>query len=119
MVNNSSKHPLPPCPITPNCERTSWVFDAGMEKIFEMLTRIFEQEAHRFEILDPRRIEIHAVYKIPVVGFKDDVDVILEETDGKTTVFIRSASRVGTYDLGVNKRRVKRILRKLKSKIRD
>lgn len=119
MENQNSKHPLPPCPDTPNCVRTSAFFDAGLESIFETLTQILEQEAHRFEIKDPKRIEINAVYKIPFFGFKDDVDIILEENKGKTTVFIRSASRVGAYDLGVNKRRVKRIFRKLKAKIHN
>lgn len=119
MAELSKSNPLPPCPVTPNCVRTSRVIDAGVEQVYEVLTRIFEREAHRYEVVDPKRIEIHAVYRIPIIGFKDDVDVILEENDLKTTVFIRSASRVGAYDLGVNKRRVKRILRELKSKIGD
>jgi uncharacterized protein (DUF1499 family) len=88
-----------------------------MEKIFELLTQIFDQEAQNYEILNPKRIEIHAVYRIPLMGFKDDVDAIIEEEHGTTTLFIRSASRTGAYDLGVNKRRVRRILRKLESRI--
>lgn len=90
-----------------------------MEKVFEKLTHIFEDEAHSFKVIDPKRIEIHAVYRIPIFHFKDDVDVIIEESGSKTTVYIRSASRLGVYDLGVNRRRVKRILRKLNSKISD
>ncbi len=119
MAINPSKNPLPPCPATPNCIRTSQIFETGAEKLFEILTQVFDKEAYRYEVIDPKRIELHAVYKIPFFGFRDDLDVILDETEGKTLVFIRSASRVGNYDLGVNKRRVKRILRKLKSKIRD
>lgn len=84
-----------------------------MERVYEVLTNILEQEAHSFEVVDPKRIEIHAVYKIPIVGFKDDVDLILEERDNHTIVYIRSASRLGAYDLGVNGRRVKHILRKI------
>lgn len=117
MAESSNLHPLPPCPVTPNCVRTSRVFDVGMEKVFETLIRIFEQEAYHFEVIDPKRIEIHSVYRIPVFGFKDDVDVILDEENFKTTVYIRSASRLGAYDLGVNNRRVNRIFRKLESKI--
>lgn len=117
MAEFSKPHPLPPCPVTPNCVRTSLVFDAGMEKVHEVLTHIFEREAHRFEVIAPKRIELHAVYRIPLFGFKDDVDVILEEADNETILFIRSASRVGKFDLGVNKRRVKRILRKVTNSI--
>lgn len=118
MADHSSKHPLPPCPKTPNCVRSSKKFELGIEKIFERLTQLLEKEAHHFEVTDPKRIQIHAVYRIPVFGFKDDVDVILEESGGKTTVFIRSASRVGAFDLWVNRRRVKRIYRMLESNIR-
>lgn len=119
MVKKKQNHPLPPCPATPNCVRISRDFKTEIEKVFERLIQIFEGEAHKYEVIDPKRIELHAVYRIPVFGFKDDVDVILEEADGETTVYIRSESRLGTYDLGVNKRRVKRILRKLNSKISD
>lgn len=117
MTIDPPKNPLPPCPATPNCVRTAKVFEIGVEKVFEILNHIFEKEAYTYEVIDPKRIELHAVYKIPFFGFRDDVDVILDETDGQTTVFIRSASRLGAFDLGVNKRRVGRIFRKLRSKI--
>ncbi|MGN8225934.1 DUF1499 domain-containing protein [Gracilimonas sp. BCB1] len=117
MPKISKKNPLPPCPVTPNCIRTSEQFGAGIEKVYEAFIKIFDNEAYRWEVVDPKRIELHAVYRIPVFGFKDDVDVIMEEDGGTTTVFIRSASRVGAYDLGVNHRRVKRILKKAASKI--
>lgn len=119
MASQKQNNPLRPCPSTPNCVRFSRNFKAGIEKVFERLIQIFEGEAHKYEIIDPKRIELHAVYRIPVFGFKDDVDVILEEAEGETTVHIRSASRLGAYDLGVNRRRVKRIFRKLNSKISD
>ncbi len=113
MTKSSPRNPLPPCPATPNCIRTSEAFDKGIEKVFEAVTQVIEDEAHSFEVVNPRRIEIHAVYRIPVFGFKDDVDIILEDAGKETVLFIRSASRLGTYDLGVNKRRIKRVLRKI------
>lgn len=119
MAEHALNNPLPPCPVTPNCVRTAKNYDVGVEKVFEALSQIFAQEAHSYEVLNPKRVEVHAVYRIPVFGFKDDVDVILEESGGQTTVFIRSASRLGAYDLGVNKRRVNRIFRKLDSKIHN
>ncbi|MFD2532716.1 DUF1499 domain-containing protein [Gracilimonas halophila] len=119
MASKKKNNPLPPCPTTPNCIRVSRDLEAGLEQVCERLMLLFEEEAHEFEVIDPKRIELHAVYRIPVFGFKDDVDVIMEEAEGVTTVHIRSASRLGAYDLGVNKRRVKRIFRKLNSKISD
>jgi len=119
MADSPMKNPLPECPGSPNCIRTQKAFDAGMEMVFEYLSQIFEEDALQFDIEDPKRIEIHAVYRIPVFGFKDDVNVILNEKGGKTVVFIRSASRVGEYDLGVNKRRVRKIFNKLQTKIKN
>ncbi len=118
MAGNISNNPLPQCPDSPNCIRTEMAFKAGMEMVFEYLSQIFEKDAFEFEVKDPKRIELHAVYRIPVFGFKDDVNVILDEKEGKTVVYIRSASRLGEYDLGVNKRRVKKIFRKLNDKIK-
>ena len=117
MASKKQNHPLPPCPPTPNCVRVSRDFKAGIEQVYEKLIHIFEKEAHKFEVIDPKRIELHAVYRIPFLGFKDDVDVIMEESNTKTVVYIRSASRVGTYDLGVNNRRVRRILKKIDNQL--
>lgn len=109
----SPNNPLPPCPVTPNCIRTYKRFKYKAEELSERITRILNNEAFSYHIVDPKRIEIHAVYRIPLFGFKDDVDLILEESGEHTILFIRSASRLGAYDLGVNKRRVKRIFRKI------
>jgi len=50
-----------------------------------------------------------------VFFFTDDVSVrLVEDTDG-ATIWIRRSSRVGDYDLGVNKRRVNRFMKYLKS----
>ncbi len=119
MATTFVKNPLPPCPNTPNCIRTHHAFNFRIEHVFEALTQIFEKEAKFVELIDPKRIEIHAVYQLPIFGFKDDIDVIMEENPGVTTVFIRSSSRLGAYDFGVNKRRVKRILRKIVDKIKN
>ncbi|MBD3615224.1 MAG: DUF1499 domain-containing protein [Gracilimonas sp.] len=117
MASKKQNHPLPPCPSTPNCVRVSKDFKAGIEQVYERLLYIFEKEAHKFEVIDAKRIELHAVYRIPFLGFKDDVDVIMEESNTKTVVYIRSASRVGTYDLGVNNRRVRWILKKIANQL--
>jgi uncharacterized protein (DUF1499 family) len=119
MAQISTDNPLSECPDSPNCVRTQIVLNIGMEAVFEYLSQIFEKDAHEFHVKDPKRIELHAVYRIPLFGFKDDVNVILDEHEGKTIVYIRSASRVGEYDLGVNKRRVHKIFNKLENKIKN
>lgn len=48
-------------------------------------------------------------------GFIDDVILRFDVQDGKTTLDIRSKSRVGRSDLGVNAKRIERIFAKLES----
>lgn len=55
--------------------------------------------------------EIHAVFKIPVFGWRDDLNIAVKQDGLDTHLFIRSASRVGYYDLGVNKRRVNKFFK--------
>ena len=64
--------------------------------------------------------EIHAVFRIPVFGFRDDVHLALTgHPDGGTFVHFRSASRTGYSDLGVNSRRAERFFRLLTGSLRD
>jgi uncharacterized protein (DUF1499 family) len=57
---------------------------------------------------DGRRISY--VTTIPVVGFKDDVDIEVLSTETGSTLAIFSRSRVGYSDLGVNRKRVQKLL---------
>ena len=54
---------------------------------------------------------VSATYRIPVFGFIDDVEFRLDASDG--IIHVRSASRSGYSDLGVNQRRVRKIRRAL------
>ena len=50
------------------------------------------------------------MYRVALV-FKDDVDVAVRtRDDGGSVLYVRSASRVGHSDLGVNRRRVRNLL---------
>lgn len=119
MIKEKEIHnPLPPCPDSPNCCRETHTFDLSPEKLFHPLAGILEKEAWSRKVLNRSedRIEVHAVYRIPVFGWKDDVDIILEGDEECCRMFIRSASRIGNSDLGVNRRRVARIVKKLTAK---
>ena len=63
------------------------------------------------------RHHVDAVFKIGF--FKDDVTIKIEETQNKNdaVLHIRSASRKGAYDLGVNKRRLNRFMHRLADKL--
>ena len=49
-----------------------------------------------------------------VFGFVDDVEFYFD--DCKKTIHVKSASRTGFYDLGVNRRRVEKIRKRFDQK---
>lgn len=65
---------------------------------------------------DAGRIE--AVARVPWWGFRDDIVIRLTDVSGGTRVDIRSKSRVGTSDLGVNARRISAWLDRLAASVR-
>jgi len=107
-----SDNPLPPCPDTPNCERGARAYDVSPDTLFVAAQRALESMGPTTLRLpyssSGRRAE--AVYRVALI-FKDDVDVAVKTRDGSDSVlYVRSASRVGHSDLGVNRRRVQRLL---------
>ena len=64
---------------------------------------------------DAGRIEAVAV--TPWYGFRDDVVVRLRADDGEVTVDVRSASRIGRSDIGVNAERIREYLATLDNQL--
>lgn len=68
--------------------------------------------------IQPEKLRMDAVFRIRIVGFKDDVNIAIEPRDEESSYFhIKSASRVGHGDLGVNKRRVERITNRIQEEL--
>lgn len=109
------ENPLPECPGYPNCARTSLAFPGSVEVVLDHCHHILtSMEAQRIRklISDDR---ISAVFK--VILFKDDFDVQVEPKDQQQVwVHLRSASRIGFGDLGVNRRRIQTFIKRLKDK---
>ena len=63
-------------------------------------------EKTKMRILHSKEGFIHAVDTTPFFRFHDDVAIKIFETDGMTTIWLHSQSRLGIYDLKVNERRV-------------
>jgi hypothetical protein len=55
----------------------------------------------------PTEGRIEAIATTSIVGFKDDVVIRVTEQDGKTLVDVRSKSRIGKGDMGVNANRIR------------
>ena len=105
-------NPLPPCPDTPNCERVARAYDVPPDTLFVAAQRALESLGPTTLRLSDRPNErrAEAVYRVALI-FKDDVDVVVKARDEDgSALYIRSASRVGHSDLGVNRRRVQRLL---------
>jgi len=111
-----------PCPDTPNCV-SSEAQDprhavAPMQLAGNSDTEWSEVQAvvrglPRCRIATATENYVHATLKSRLFGFIDDLELKL---DPQTKMInIRSASRSGSYDLGVNRRRVENLRKQLKA----
>ena len=109
-------HRLSPCPESPNCvsslskEKSHYVepltYNTPVEEAREKLVSVI-QSMKRSEIVTVDNNYLHATFKSSLFGFADDVELSFD--DGRKIIDVRSASRTGYYDLGVNRRRVEEI----------
>lgn len=112
-VNNGH---LAACPASPNCV-VSQDGDAkhAIEPISYHVDRDRAQEAlvkvlgvvPRTEVIEQTDNYIHALSKSRIFKFVDDVEFYFPKDEN--VIHMRSASRVGDSDLGVNRRRMEQI----------
>ncbi|MDX1645562.1 MAG: DUF1499 domain-containing protein [Longimicrobiales bacterium] len=104
---------LKPCPDTPNCvhtgnrdpDGTEGLFlrdDASARDVIETIRSVVESMP-RTTVMEASERYLHAEARSLVFGFVDDLEILVRD-DGELVV--RSASRLGRSDLGVNRRRV-------------
>lgn len=77
----------------------SFVFEKALETAEEMGWEIVASDAEQGHI--------EATATTPFVGFKDDVVIRVRADGAKTLVDVRSKSRIGKGDMGVNAKRVR------------
>lgn len=116
--STTSNHPFPPCPGTPNCVIETHTYNSDPETLFQAALFVLnESNTHQLQF-DQDKLTIDAVFRIRFFGFKDDLKVAVQgESDSRSLLHIKSSSRVGHSDLGVNQRRINRIIRKLNKKL--
>ncbi|MEJ2056909.1 MAG: DUF1499 domain-containing protein [Desulfofustis sp.] len=119
-VNNGR---LTPCPKTPNCVNSQAedekhaiepiVVAAAPQKTRDRLLKVVAAEK-RAEIVRAEKDYIRTTFRSAFFGFVDDVEFYISgQRKDNTVVHVRSASRIGHSDLGVNRKRVERIRKKL------
>ena len=93
---------LSDCKLITNCIFQTWQVDDS-EKAFIDLIQILENTP-RLEIINKEKDYIHAIATSRIMKFIDDIEI---KNLNQDNIFqIKSSSRLGIYDLGVNKRRV-------------
>ena len=93
---------LSECKLITNCIFQTWNIDDS-EKAFTELIQILENTP-RIEIIKKEKNYIHAIATSRIMKFIDDIEIKNLTQDN---IFqVKSSSRLGLYDLGVNKRRV-------------
>ena len=108
------QNPLPPCPDSPNCVRISRKVNRPPEATWDLTLTVLKQMKPYKITPIPDEYRIESVFQ--VVFFRDDMIFKLEPADsGSTHLHIRSSSRTGYTDFGVNRKRVKKFLNHLKS----
>ena len=105
---------LQDCPTTPNCVSSLAQRESQQAAPLRSNTAITnEQWDHVVKLLRQLGGDIlvndgnycHAVFRSRVFQFKDDVELVR----GETEIHLRSASRAGRSDLGVNRERVENL----------
>jgi len=107
---------LAPCPSSPNCvssqaadaahhvDPISYSVSAG--EAMAGIKAVIEGQS-RTQIVSVSDDYLHAEFTSAIFRFVDDVECLIDAAN--QTIHIRSASRVGYWDLGANRRRVERL----------
>lgn len=109
LPSAAPSNPLADCPDSPNCERISESYSAPPARLFAAAQTALDALGPAHLQTAPDSMRASAVYRVAWI-FKDDVDIAVESRSDGSLLHVRSASRVGHNDLGVNRRRVQRIL---------
>ncbi len=107
---------LADCPDSPNCVSSQsasekhfvapLLFSGAADSARRNLVSLIKKMP-RTKVVAETEFYIHATFTIAVMGFVDDVEFYFDDTN--KVIHVRSASRVGYWDLGVNRRRVEKV----------
>jgi len=101
---------LSACAIETNCVLVEWGFE-NVEEEYNKLIKL-ASNLPRTTILEKTNNYWHGVCRSLIFRFPDDLEIL--KLSGDRIIQVRSASRIGIGDLGVNKNRVQNLYRKLK-----
>ena len=116
---------LKPCPDTPNCVSSlaadeqhfiePIMVSANPEETRDIILKSLD-EFSRVKVIEAQADYIHAEFTSMIFRFVDDVEFYFPASEsGVVRIDIRSASRVGSSDLGANRKRMEAIRDKIKN----
>jgi uncharacterized protein (DUF1499 family) len=106
---------LAPTPNTPNCVHSQ--SDNPQYKITPLpmvsMSKLKEviNSMERTTIIEEKEDYLYAEFQTKLMGYVDDVEFYLDKN--QNVIHVRSASRLGQSDLGLNRKRVEEIRAKL------
>lgn len=111
---------LAPCPNTPNCVCSQsqdsahgiapLTYSTSPEQAFATLKQVVES-LERTKVITATEDYLYAEFTSKLMGFVDDVEFYLDRP--ANAIQVRSASRLGKSDLGVNRQRIEMIRTRL------
>jgi len=114
---------LADCPNTPNCVSTQASDPAHIinpipftRSANEAQLRLEEiiHSLPRSRVVTRRPGYVHAEFRSFLLDFVDDAEFVFD--DSKQLIYMRSASRVGRSDLGVNRRRMEEVRKRFENR---
>ncbi len=104
---------LAPCPSSPNCVSSTakdaehaiapLAFSGDARGAFARLAQVVATQP-RARVIERKDDYLRAEFKSAALGFVDDVEFLMDASAG--VIHVRSASRLGRSDFGVNRQRV-------------
>lgn len=88
-------------------------FNLPPDEVIRLAATVAEEMGFEIVDVDPLEGRLEATDTTFWYGFKDDIVVRARQADGRTRIDVRSASRVGYLDGGLNARRIQKFLQKL------
>lgn len=96
----------------------SLMLNRSPEVVYEQALKLVESRGWHIAEASAAGGVIEATAITPIMAFKDDVIIRIQDTTQATRVDMRSVSRVGISDLGVNAKRIRHFLAELEQAVR-
>ncbi|MEX0772007.1 MAG: DUF1499 domain-containing protein [Balneolales bacterium] len=89
------------------------------QEVIDEIVKLIANEGWDIVSINRQEGRIESTEKLAWFGFKDDVVIRVMETDEGTRVDMRSKSRIGAGDLGVNANRIEQLMEDLQDRVNE